>query len=465
MHVLKGPCAPLLLSGAIAFAGITAAPVTLASDLIEQGRHLFFTETFAGNGRTCGTCHPADNNYTIDPVYIARLPKNDPLFVAEQDPNLRQLERPRLLRQLGLIVVHADGFGKPGVLRGVPTLLGIKRALAVEPGSLILPGRTHDLAAATGWSGDGAPGDGSLRQFARGAVEQHLTRSLDREPGVDFRYPTAAELDALEAFMLSLGRPDELDLADFTGVTFRSQLVESGRQLFNSERSGSCRFCHNNATALNEGGFNGMFDIGTTQRLDTPARRLSPNIPGDGGFGPYPKLQIGRLNFFGNGRMNTPSLIEAADTPPFFHDNSAATVEAAVRFYTSSDFANSLDGQTQPAVDLKPGEVVAIAALLRTLNAIENIRSSNELLQRALGKRTTSARALVRLASADTEDAIAVLTGGPRQLYASATTLVRMALQQERHAAREPSLQVRDLALRRAIELKELARGQMVNQP
>ena len=163
--------------------------------------------------------------------------------------------------------------------------------------------------------------------------------------------------------------------------------------------------------------------------------------------------------------MNTPSLIEAADTPPFFHDNSAATVEAAVRFYTSSDFANSLDGQTQPAVDLKPGEVLAIAALLRTLNAIENIRSSNELLQRALGKRTTSARALVRLASADTEDAIAVLTGGPRQLYASATTLVRMALQQERHAAREPSLQVRDLALRRAIELKELARGQMVNQP
>ena len=93
------------------------------------------------------------------------------------------------------------------------------------------------------------------------------------------------------------------------------------------------------------------------------------------------------------------------------------------------------------------------------------LRARVRELEEALGKRTTSARALVRRASADTEDAIAVLTGGPRQLYASATILVRLALQQERHAAREPSLQVRDLALRRAIELKELARGQMVNQP
>ena len=125
MHVLKGPCAPLLLSGAIVFAGITAARVTLASDLIEQGRHLFFTETLQGNGRTCGTCHPADNNYTIDPAYIARLPKTDPLFVAGRTPNSASSNALGCCAKRRLIVVHADGFGKPGVLRGVPTLLGI----------------------------------------------------------------------------------------------------------------------------------------------------------------------------------------------------------------------------------------------------------------------------------------------------------------------------------------------------
>ncbi len=28
------------------------------------GARVFFDETFGGNGRTCGTCHPAQNNYT-----------------------------------------------------------------------------------------------------------------------------------------------------------------------------------------------------------------------------------------------------------------------------------------------------------------------------------------------------------------------------------------------------------------
>ena len=52
---------------------------------IAEGEDLFFNETFEGNGRTCGTCHPKDNNFTIDPAFIAKLPANDPLFVAESD--------------------------------------------------------------------------------------------------------------------------------------------------------------------------------------------------------------------------------------------------------------------------------------------------------------------------------------------------------------------------------------------
>jgi cytochrome c peroxidase len=46
--------------------------------LIEEGRHIFFEEEFGGNGRTCGTCHPATHNFTIDADFIAPLDKDDP---------------------------------------------------------------------------------------------------------------------------------------------------------------------------------------------------------------------------------------------------------------------------------------------------------------------------------------------------------------------------------------------------
>ena len=57
------------------------------AELIEKGRQIFFNETFEGNGRTCGTCHPAENNFVIDPAFIASLPDDDPLF----DHHLDQL--------------------------------------------------------------------------------------------------------------------------------------------------------------------------------------------------------------------------------------------------------------------------------------------------------------------------------------------------------------------------------------
>jgi hypothetical protein len=47
------------------------------------GARVFFDETFGGNGRTCGTCHPAQNNFTLDQPFIASLPATDPLFVAD----------------------------------------------------------------------------------------------------------------------------------------------------------------------------------------------------------------------------------------------------------------------------------------------------------------------------------------------------------------------------------------------
>ncbi|HEX6016308.1 MAG TPA: hypothetical protein VFY87_31785, partial [Geminicoccaceae bacterium] len=84
-------------------------------------------------------------------------------------------------------------------------------------------------------------------------------------------------------------------------------------------------------------------------------------------------------------------------------------------------------------------------------------------LQAALGKPAAAARPLLRLASADTEDAVAVLTGGPQQLYAGSATQIRSALALERAAARVPAVRGRDRLLRRAIELKQQARASMLN--
>src|SRR5688500_11518171 len=63
------------------------------------GSALFFNETFGGNGRTCGSCHPVANNFTIDKPFLETLPANDPLFIAENQEDafaLDALEGPDL---------------------------------------------------------------------------------------------------------------------------------------------------------------------------------------------------------------------------------------------------------------------------------------------------------------------------------------------------------------------------------
>ena len=92
------------------------------------GADIFFKENFNGNGRTCGTCHRVERNFAIDPAVIARLPNNDPLFIAENTSDglpLDNLEIPSQLRARGLILENVDGTQPEGptvrfVLRSVP---------------------------------------------------------------------------------------------------------------------------------------------------------------------------------------------------------------------------------------------------------------------------------------------------------------------------------------------------------
>ena len=387
--------------------------------LISKGAKLFFEETFKGNGRTCGTCHPASNNFTIDKDFIATLPNSDPLFVAEFNQALSGLEKPALMRSDGLILENVDGLENPTtkfVMRGVPHTLGLQ--VSLERDTVLVPAAPAEM---TGWSGDGAPGTGSLRDFAIGAVTQHFTKSLNRLPG-DFKLPNENQLDAMEAFQLSLGRKVDFNLAN---ITFTDQSANDGKTLFvNGEPDdnlvGTCNFCHSNAganvNAVTVGApqdENRNFNTNIEAR-DHPARNGSPdvldlNFPFDGGFGKTPPNPNPR-GVFGNLTFNTASVVEAADTAPFFHNNVERTLLGAVAFYSGDEF-NAVAGAA--GFDFNDTQNDQIADFLRGINTLQNIDVAQRELQEILDNQNNPLNEQdkrLQTAFEETQDAIDVLT-------------------------------------------------------
>jgi len=404
---LLGGLAPKLSISSLADAASSGTKRSVQLDkLISRGATLFFVETFGGNGRTCGTCHPASNNLTIDPDFIATLPANDPLFVAEFNPALAQLERPVLMRRFGLILENLDGFSDPTnkfVMRGVPHTLGLQVSLQQDPNLLPQP-----PAEMTGWSGDGAPGTGSLREFATGAVTQHFTKRLNRVPGTDFVLPKDKQLDAMEAFQLSLGRDKDFDL---TRITFNDANVEIGKGLFvngtgDPNAGGRCAGCHNNAGAL-LGGLN--LNINTNVEDAVHPGRSIQNFPKDGGFG--------RTNngdgTFGNRTFNLAPVVEAADTAPFFHNNLVDTLERVVGFYSGPEFNNQRTAAAR--FNFNQTQIDQIADFMRGINTLQNIDVAVRELQELLANTNNpieEQNKRLQTAFEDTQDAIDVLNEG-----------------------------------------------------
>jgi cytochrome c peroxidase len=421
----------------------TSTRVVNLARLIAQGRQLFLHETFNGNGRTCGTCHVEANNFTIDPKHIGSVPASDPLFVAETNPALASLENSQLLRRFGLFLVNADGFdpSRGFVLRSAQNVQALANSMA-RPNPILgvdfsTNGRNPDPPERLGWGNDGPP----LRDFALVAIAQHAPMTMNRTPGADFRVPTDEELDALAAYQLSLGRQEDFDLR---ALDLKVVLASSGKTLFldsgNLFEPGhkNCNACHFNGGGTTGTSFNPAipgfprvdgsprgFNIASPTGANDIPLALELGLPRDGGFGQIPTV----FGSFGNTddlpdpfghveieEFNSPPLVESADTSPFFHNHTEATVEGAVAFYGTQAFKNSLI----PAViaveiseDPDDPEVQAIAAFLRVLNALENIRSSIDVATRArMTPRVGDLRDLARLAQAETEDALEVISAG-----------------------------------------------------
>jgi len=151
---------------------------------------------------------------------------------------------------------------------------------------------------------------------------------------------------------------------------------------------------------------------------------LSLGLPRDGGFGLIPTI----FGSFGNTvdlpgfphfeleEFNTPPIVEAADTAPFFHNHTVKTLEEAVAFYGTPPFQSSVSAIAIPvriSTDPNDPEVQAIASLLRVLNALENIRSSINVAERGRKAGTDDdARELAKLSQGEVLDAIKVLSQG-----------------------------------------------------
>lgn len=410
------------IGAALAVATITGwGPVqafTLEEVLqIDEGFRLFNNETFGGNGRTCGTCHLPDQNYNISPTDIQRLPKKQrDLVFATNTPGL---ENATLVRKLALFNIgpgNADDEFPEGPFRTSMTMAGLDLTVS----NFRLPNFPGPVGPQLGWAGDGSPrdgfhhgnpdpnADGSLRSFANGAIAQHATKSLNRLEGVDFRFATNDELDALEAFLKWLGRrpvnPVNFELPgnrefDILQMAFNDARVQEGMAIFTSNKA-SCNGCHRNGGSHFRIGNNPLTNPGTNFNshtdVDQERVRLSQltgvNIPEDeGGFNTPATVGTATI-----GAFNNQSLIEAPRKQSFFHNSTEVDFDKAIAFYFREPFLSSperagVSGLPNHCLDIAcletafgPKPLERLGAFLRSLSAFYSLRDCERLINETI---------------------------------------------------------------------------------
>ena len=99
--------------------------------------------------------------------------------------------------------------------------------------------------------------------------------------------------------------------------------------------------------------------------------------------------------------------------------NAIETIEGAVAFYDGDAFNKSPAGlalkRADPrgvGIELDGTQIVAVAAFLRVVNALENIRESLTLLEASLKVSSTEQQRLLERAARETADSARVLAGG-----------------------------------------------------
>jgi hypothetical protein len=267
--------------------------------------------------------------------------------------------------------------------------------------------------------------NGSIRAFANGAIAQHSTKSLLRRPGVDFRFATAAELDALEAFQRWLGRrpltAEENAIQGTVGASefvlarlnFNDPRVAKGRDHylgtgqpntnapggppptvpFTPANGAGCQACHNNGGAIGLGRQNANINT----HVEESSEPIGLNVVGvplphdEGGAIPFARVPV--LNAF-----NIQSIIEAAEKKAWFHNHKVVEdFEEAIAHYGTDDFVNNvappgavstlelLQNGNGGSISFPDGDGINhLGTFLRALNAFYNLRDCERLIDEAI---------------------------------------------------------------------------------
>ena len=371
-------------------------PQPAAAAGISEGQRLFDHETFGGNGRTCRTCHSSANG-TIDPGEVARRlarDPQDPLFVHDGLDDFvsgtsRIAAHATILIERELpegVVLLDDPFATSVVLaRGVPSTVNTP---ALDPALM------YDMR------------DLDLQGQASGAIDRHAQSAVA---------PTAGQLNAIADFQ-------QTDNRFFSSKALRSFAAggpppalpqghtaseKRGREFFVDapwdppSKRGVCALCHsgpmlntaNEFTTIPTGAPPGWraFDIGVSSRnlMNNPVRRFavtdscnttievsSPdpgimitgvyNIPMLAQFLPPKELCLAHPGFFAN-MFKTPQLRGVRHTAPYFHDNSAKTLEEVLEQYVFMFTSNQGFPLTDSNILLTPQDIQDIVAFLRLL--------------------------------------------------------------------------------------------------
>jgi hypothetical protein len=352
-----------------------------------DGKRLFERETFGGNGRTCSSCHTSATG-TISPVDAQKRFKGnarDPLFLHDGSDDGNGKGTSRMLKDATVLVEIplpsnvslADDPSASSVVvrRGIPSTINTPALDRV----LMMDGRQPDLAsqAASAISGHAqakrTPTDAevrgitdfeatddaffsspALREFARGGAAPHLPQGH-----------TDAEKRGRRFF------EDVNDLADFKHGACAAchsgpMLNETNEFLFGIAKIPvHTRFQSVRVSELNEAR-NPVHEYvftnpdGTTTRLVSPdpGRALITGIGKESG-------QFDNVNAF-----KIPTLWGVNRTAPYFHDNSARTLEDVVAHYNKFfEVATDPDGPGPkgPLVVLTKDDEADIVAYLKLL--------------------------------------------------------------------------------------------------
>lgn len=301
-----------------------------------NGKKLFEKETFDGNGRTCATCH-GKHTGTVSPseaqARFAADP-NDPLFRSidsddgSGDSYTRLLEDATILVTLplpsGWALADDPGATSVTVARGIPTTLNVPSL--------------DDIFMADGRND-------TLEEQALGAVNAHY------EPG---RQPTESELEAIADHQQTNkffsnntlrkwangGPPPELPPGN-------TESEIRGRQWFVPSAAGVCSHCHSGPMLNETNEFllaplppGSRFFTAFVSELNKAGNevRTFEVANGDGTVTTILSPDPGRALITGNPAdanfFRIPTVWGAKNTAPYFHDNSAATLEELMQHYS-----------------------------------------------------------------------------------------------------------------------------------